>query len=104
MWRRPSARTSATTPGETWTTGCGARVLRGALRPVGAVPGQRDRRYLGWPGQAITYKLGERAWLAGRDAARTIHGPAFDLAEWHAKALALGALGLADLTDELSRL
>ena len=30
--------------------------------------------------------------------------PEFDLAEWHAKALSLGALGLADLADELSRL
>jgi uncharacterized protein (DUF885 family) len=61
-------------------------------------------RYLGWPGQAITYKLGERAWLAGRETARASRGPEFDLAEWHAKALSLGALGLADLADELSGL
>ena len=26
-------------------------------------------RYLGLPGQAIGYKLGERAWLAGRRGA-----------------------------------
>ncbi|MGB7450138.1 MAG: DUF885 domain-containing protein [Ornithinimicrobium sp.] len=64
-------------------------------------------RYLGWPGQAISYKLGERAWLAGRAAARqaaTDRGEEFDLKAWHMAALSLGALGLDDLQDELSRL
>jgi uncharacterized protein (DUF885 family) len=91
-------------PGETWTP----EVARGFF---GAHCGRSAPfldseivRYLGWPGQAITYKLGERAWLAGREAARATHGPEFDLAEWHAKALSLGALGLADLAEELSRL
>jgi uncharacterized protein (DUF885 family) len=59
-------------------------------------------RYLGRPGQAIGYKVGERAWLAGRDAARAAHGDAFDLKSWHKAALSLGALGLDDLTDELA--
>ncbi|MCU1666053.1 MAG: hypothetical protein JWR58_6118 [Pseudonocardia sp.] len=61
-------------------------------------------RYLGWPGQAISYKLGERAWLAGRDAAMTARGADFDLKAWHAAALSLGSLGLDDLTAELARL
>ncbi|WP_308283050.1 DUF885 domain-containing protein [Pseudonocardia nigra] len=61
-------------------------------------------RYLGWPGQAISYKLGERAWLAGRDAAKAARGADFDLKSWHAAALSLGSLGLDDLTDELARL
>ena len=64
-------------------------------------------RYLSAPGQAISYKLGERAWLAGRDAARAAHaarGEEFDLKAWHMAALSLGALGLDDLTDELARL
>ena len=61
-------------------------------------------RYLGIPAQAICYKLGERAWLAGRAAARSARGADFDLKSWHTSALALGSLGLADLTDELSRL
>ena len=59
-------------------------------------------RYLGWPGQAISYKLGERAWLAGRDAARAARGAGFDLAAWHEAALSLGALRLDDLADELA--
>ncbi len=61
-------------------------------------------RYLGMPGQAISYKLGERAWLAGRDAARTAHGGSFDLKAWHMAALSLGSLGLDDLAKELAQL
>jgi uncharacterized protein (DUF885 family) len=61
-------------------------------------------RYLGLPAQAISYKLGERAWLAGREAARKAHGDAFDLKSWHMAALSLGSLGLDDLADELAHL
>jgi uncharacterized protein (DUF885 family) len=61
-------------------------------------------RYLGLPGQAISYKVGERAWLAGRAAARKARGDAFDLKSWHMSALSLGALGLGDLSTELARL
>jgi uncharacterized protein (DUF885 family) len=61
-------------------------------------------RYLGLPGQAISYKLGERAWLAGREAARLARVGSFDLMSWHMSALSLGSLGLDDLADELARL
>jgi uncharacterized protein (DUF885 family) len=61
-------------------------------------------RYLSAPGQATSYKLGERAWLAGRAAARAAHGAGFDLKSWHMAALSLGALGLDDLADELALL
>jgi uncharacterized protein (DUF885 family) len=61
-------------------------------------------RYLGMPGQAISYKLGERAWLAGRQAARAARGDSFDLKTWHMASLSLGALGLDDLADELAGL
>jgi uncharacterized protein (DUF885 family) len=61
-------------------------------------------RYLGMPGQAISYKLGERAWLEGRAAAQAARGDAFDLKAWHMAALSQGSLGLDDLADELSRL
>jgi uncharacterized protein (DUF885 family) len=61
-------------------------------------------RYLSGPGQAISYKLGERAWLAGRTAARAARGADFDIKAWHMAALSLGSLGLDDLADELARL
>lgn len=59
-------------------------------------------RYISWPAQATTYKLGERSWLAGRDAARARQGASFDLKRWHSAALHMGALGLADLERELA--
>jgi uncharacterized protein (DUF885 family) len=60
-------------------------------------------RYLAMPGQAISYKVGERAWLAGRDAARAAAGAAFDLKAWHMASLSLGSLGLDDLAVELAQ-
>jgi uncharacterized protein (DUF885 family) len=61
-------------------------------------------RYLGVPGQAISYKLGERAWLAGRAAAQRTRGADFDLKAWHMAALSQGSLGLDDLAEELAKL
>ncbi|GAA2265270.1 MULTISPECIES: DUF885 domain-containing protein [Kitasatospora] len=64
-------------------------------------------RYLGMPGQAIGYKLGERAWLRGRAEAKAraeARGEEFDLKAWHMAALSQGSLGLDDLVAELSAL
>ncbi len=57
-------------------------------------------RYFGWPSQAISYKLGERAWLAAR--AEAMRRPGFDLKRWHSAALSLGPIGLAGLADTLA--
>jgi uncharacterized protein (DUF885 family) len=51
-------------------------------------------RYLGWPGQAISYKVGERAWLDLREQARARAGSDFDLRDFHRRALDLGSVGL----------
>lgn len=59
-------------------------------------------RYLGVPGQAISYKVGERTWLAARRAARDRLGDAFDLRDWHMHALRLGSMGLAPFAAELA--
>ncbi|MFI5532691.1 DUF885 domain-containing protein [Kitasatospora sp. NPDC051853] len=64
-------------------------------------------RYLGLPGQAIGYKLGERAWLRGREAARAAaaaRGEEFDQKAWHMAALSQGSLGLDDLVEVLAEL
>jgi uncharacterized protein (DUF885 family) len=71
----------------------------------GATPAFLDSelvRYLGLPGQAISYKLGERAWQDGRAAAQQARGAAFDRRAWHMAALSQGSLGLDDLAAELA--
>ncbi|MCC3778233.1 DUF885 domain-containing protein [Streptomyces sp. UNOB3_S3] len=91
-------------PGERWTPGLAREFLgRHSGRSADYLDSEITR-YLGRPGQAIGYKLGERAWLRGRAAARARHGAAFSLKEWHMKALALGSLGLDDLERELAAL
>ncbi|MFJ2902694.1 DUF885 domain-containing protein [Streptomyces sp. NPDC087212] len=91
-------------PGERWTPEL-AQEFFGAhsSRPADFVESELTR-YLTIPGQAIGYKLGERAWLLGREKARARHGDAFDLKAWHMAALSQGSLGLDDLVDELSKL
>ncbi len=51
-------------------------------------------RYLGWPGQAPSYKIGERLWLQVRDETRAREGADFDLKAFHRRALDMGSLGL----------
>jgi uncharacterized protein (DUF885 family) len=54
-------------------------------------------RYLGWPGQAPSYKIGERSWLQLREDARAREGAAFDLKAFHRRALDIGSVGLDTL-------
>lgn len=58
-------------------------------------------RYLGWPGQAISYKVGERVWLGLRSAVQAREGAAFDLRTFHQRALDLGPVSLDVLTRAL---
>ena len=92
-------------PGERWTPELAREFFgRYSGRPADFLDSELIR-YLGLPGQAIGYKLGERAWLAGRDAARAAHaarGEEFDLKDWHMKALSLSPLGLNDLVSALA--
>ncbi|MFF0833645.1 MULTISPECIES: DUF885 domain-containing protein [unclassified Streptomyces] len=91
-------------PGERWTPELAQEFFGShSSRPADFVESELTR-YLTIPGQAIGYKLGERAWLLGRENARARHGDAFDLKAWHMAALSQGSLGLDDLLDELSRL
>ena len=58
-------------------------------------------RYLGWPGQAPSYKVGQRIWEQIRDEYKTREGAAFSPKDFHKKALDLGGVGLDTLKDAL---
>ena len=58
-------------------------------------------RYLGWPGQAPSYKVGQRIWEQLRDAAQQRQGVAFSIKEFHRTALDLGGVGLDTLRSAL---
>ena len=60
-------------------------------------------RYLGWPGQAISYKVGERVWMRSRENAKQRVGSNFSLKKFHSYALKLGPMGLDSFEDEMSR-
>lgn len=60
-------------------------------------------RYLGWPGQAPSYKIGQRLWEQFRDEAKTEAGTDFDLKAFHTKALNLGSVGLDTLGRAIRR-
>jgi uncharacterized protein (DUF885 family) len=88
--------------GERWTPELGLEFL--LERTITDPPHVHDEidRYLGWPGQAPSYKLGERLWLAARDDAKARAGDAFDLKAFHTAALEMGSMGLDTLRQQLA--
>jgi uncharacterized protein (DUF885 family) len=58
-------------------------------------------RYICWPGQALTYKLGQRQIEALRREISARDGARFDLREFHDQVLGHGSLPLATLAREL---
>jgi uncharacterized protein (DUF885 family) len=60
-------------------------------------------RYLGWPGQAISYKVGEKVWMKTRADAKERLGSHFSLKKFHSYALKLGPMGLDPFAEEMRR-
>ncbi|MDR0431864.1 MAG: DUF885 domain-containing protein [Bifidobacteriaceae bacterium] len=91
--------------GGTWTPDKGWAFLRKNVAMEEAFLRFEFERYLGWAGQAPSYKLGERLWTAARDAAAEsarAAGREFDIKQFHMRALRLGSLGLDVLRDALT--
>ncbi len=89
--------------GERWNAGIAWELLRAHSSWDERQLRSELRRCLGLPGQAPSYKLGERIWLQAREDARARAGGAFSLKDFHAKALSLGAMGLDPLREALAR-
>ncbi|GAB5076957.1 DUF885 domain-containing protein [Arthrobacter sp. AD-310] len=83
----------------TWTPDKGYGFLKQNLAISEGQLNFEFARYLGWPGQAPSYKVGQRLWEQIR--AELEARPGFDLKEFHTKALNIGSVGLDTLRRAL---
>jgi uncharacterized protein (DUF885 family) len=60
-------------------------------------------RYISWPGQALSYKLGQMTILRLRAEAEQALGTKFDIRKFHTMFLGLGSVPLPILEDEVHR-
>lgn len=60
-------------------------------------------RYIAWPGQALSYYLGEHAILEGRARAEKALGPRFNIRAFHDMVLELGSVPLSVLDARIDR-
>ena len=91
-------------PGERWRPELGVPFLVERTAGTTEYLASEVDRYLGIPGQAISYKVGERVFLEGRERAKRRLGEWFDLKTFHQVVLDMGAMGLDQLRDELDAL
>lgn len=90
-------------PGEAWTFETAVEMLERYSLLGRAYAESEVTRYLGWPGQAISYKVGEKVILDIRDEVRAELGAGFDQKAFHARLLEVGPVGLDLLRSELAR-
>lgn len=83
--------------GGVWTPEQGREFLREHLPISEAQQEFEFVRYLGWPGQAPSYKVGQRVFEQLRAERRAAEGEAFDLRAFHTELLQLGMVGLDTL-------
>jgi uncharacterized protein (DUF885 family) len=84
-----------------WSPDVGVAVLRAASGCDQPTAEFEIDRYLGWPAQALAFRVGARLWRQLRDAAAARDGAGFDLRAFHMGALRLGPMGLGPLRELL---
>lgn len=95
----PIPHEAAFHPGEDWTWELAVEMLHHVAHQPHEMAESEVTRYLGWPGQAISYKIGQQVYLDLRDELR--QRPGFDLKAFHSRVLGYGSIGL-DLLKELT--
>ncbi|MEQ6898550.1 DUF885 domain-containing protein [Microbacterium sp. KR10-403] len=98
---RPAAWKHLGDDGATWDAGFALEFMRHNVNMSDAFVQFEVNRYLGWPGQAPSYKVGQRIWEQLRDEYKAAQGEAFDIKQFHKRALDLGGVGLDTLRTAL---
>ncbi|WP_457099030.1 DUF885 domain-containing protein [Microbacterium sp. P5_E9] len=86
-----------------WTPELAQRMLVDYALVEPTLAGFEVDRYLGWPGQALAFKVGARLWNEARAARSAQLGDDFSLRDFHRDALGLGPMGLDPLRALLTR-
>ena len=89
-------------PGEQWSFDTAVEMLTNFAGQLPDYARGEVTRYLGWPGQAPAYKIGERVILDLREERKAQQGAGFDLKQFHVDVLEAGPIGL-DLLREFVR-
>lgn len=84
-------------PGEAWSFEIASEMLQSYASLDVAYAESEVTRYLGWPGQAISYKVGERVIFDLREEMK--RQPGFDLKAFHSAVLGAGPVGLDHLRE-----
>ncbi|GAA1350948.1 DUF885 domain-containing protein [Falsarthrobacter nasiphocae] len=84
-----------------WTPEIGKQFLDEHLEGSEGTRSFEFVRYLGWPGQAPSYKVGQRVWDELRREAAEREGESFDVKAFHSRALSLGSLPLSTLVKAM---
>jgi uncharacterized protein (DUF885 family) len=88
-------------PGEAWNFDLGVEMLDTYAAQDHAISVSEMNRYLGWPGQAISYKVGQREIRALRAEQKARLGADYDEKAFHARLLEVGAVGLDIVRDHM---
>ncbi|MBT8202262.1 MAG: DUF885 domain-containing protein [Acidimicrobiia bacterium] len=86
-------------PGERWTFENATEMMRDYAGQLPDYAASEVTRYLGWPGQAPAYKIGEKVILDLREERLRAEGGGFDLKKFHADVLEAGPVGLGLLQE-----
>lgn len=86
-------------PGERWSFALAHELLTDRALAADDDATSEVTRYFGWPGQAISYKVGEQAILDLRAEVEAAGG--FEPKAFHAKVLEIGSVGLDLLRDHV---
>ena len=87
--------------GVVWTRDSALELLRDHVHMDDAFLRFEVDRYAGWPGQAASYKVGQRIWDEVRAEAAARAGDAFDVTAFHRRALMMGGMGLDTLRSAM---
>ena len=86
-------------PGATWNYELGVEMMEKRAFQDPQYAASEVTRYLGWPGQAIAYKVGERVIMELREELKNAKGASFSLKDFHQRVVGSGPVGLELLRE-----